>query len=50
VSPVKPFALAVVLASVNPKNLLLSAGAGAALAFLIFGVKPTADGLPALSR
>ena len=31
-SPVKAFALALLLAGVNPKNLLLSAGAGAALA------------------
>lgn len=31
-SPVKSFALALLLAGVNPKNLLLSAGAGAALA------------------
>jgi hypothetical protein len=33
-SPVKSFALALLLAGVNPKNLLLSAGAGAALAQL----------------
>ena len=33
-SPFKSFALALVLAGVNPKNLLLSAGAGAALAQL----------------
>jgi hypothetical protein len=33
-SPVKAFALALLLAGVNPKNLLLSAGAGAALAQL----------------
>ena len=31
-SPVKSFTLALLLAGVNPKNLLLSAGAGAALA------------------
>ena len=31
-APVKAFALALLLAGVNPKNLLLSAGAGAALA------------------
>src|SRR5438034_670776 len=33
-SPVKAFTLALLLAGVNPKNLLLSAGAGAALAQL----------------
>lgn len=33
-SPVKSFTLALLLAGVNPKNLLLSAGAGAALAQL----------------
>jgi hypothetical protein len=33
-SPVKAFMLALLLAGVNPKNLLLSAGAGAALAQL----------------
>jgi Sap, sulfolipid-1-addressing protein len=33
-SPVKAFTLALLLAGVNPKNLLLSAGAGAALAKL----------------
>ena len=33
-SPIKSFTLALLLAGVNPKNLLLSAGAGAALAQL----------------
>jgi Sap, sulfolipid-1-addressing protein len=33
-SPTKAFTLALLLAGVNPKNLLLSAGAGAALAQL----------------
>jgi hypothetical protein len=33
-SPIKSFALALLLAGINPKNLLLSAGAGAALAQL----------------
>ncbi len=33
-SPVKAFTLALLLAGVNPKNLLLSAGAGASLAQL----------------
>ncbi len=33
-SPAKAFTLALLLAGVNPKNLLLSAGAGAALAQL----------------
>ena len=46
-TPVKAFGLAVVLAGVNPKNLILTAGAAAGLAQL--GVS-TSEAVVALSR
>jgi hypothetical protein len=44
-SPVKSLTLALLLAGVNPKNLLLAAGAGAAVAGLAL---PTSEGVVAL--